>query len=47
MTALEAAEEVLWEAGKPLRIEEITKRALAKRYWQSSGRPRLRTLIHR
>ncbi len=38
MSAIKAAEEVLREAGEPLRCEEIARRALASGLWQSSGK---------
>lgn len=38
MSAIQATEEVLREAGEPLRFEEIARRALAAGLWQSSGK---------
>lgn len=38
MNALDAALKVLQDAGKPLHYEEITKRILAARLWQTQGK---------
>ena len=39
MSAISAAEAVLKESGKPLSCREISDTALAKGYWQTSGKP--------
>jgi len=38
MNVRDAAVQVLWEAGEPLRTEEIAKRLLDQKLWSTRGK---------